>query len=142
MSFDLEIVNSDIKIKADGTLSTLTDTPKLRQDIIKIILTPLGSNKFHPWYGCSVTESVAGRNMPENMIVQEIQTTVSQSLDRLKTLQVAQSAGQSVSLAEIISAIGSIQSARNPIDPRQINVLISVFTKRLTKVEEIFTVIS
>jgi len=142
MSFDLEIVDSDIKIKADGTISTITDTPKLRQDIIKIILTPLSSNKFHPWYGCSVTEAISGRNMPSNMMVEEIRTTVSQSLDRLKTLQIAQASGQSVSLAEMISAIGEIQSGRNPIDPRQINVLISVLTKRLTKIEEIFTVIS
>ena len=142
MSFDIEIVDNDIKIKADGTISTLSDTPKLRQDVIKIILTPLSSNKFHPWYGCSVTESIAGRNMPANMVTEEIKTTISQSLDRLKTLQIAQAAGQSVSLAEMISAIGDIQSGRNPIDPRQINVIISVLTKRLTKIEEIFTLIS
>lgn len=142
MSFDIEIVNSDIKIKADGTVSTVSDTPKLRQDVLKIILTPLGSNKFHPWYGCAVVESIAGRNMPENMVVEEIRTTIGQSLERLKTLQIAQSSGQNVSLAEMISIIGNIESGRNPIDPRQINVLISILTKRLTKIEEIFTVIS
>lgn len=142
MSFDFEIVNSDIKIKADGTVSTITDTPKLRQDVLKIILTPIGSNKFHPWYGCSVTEAVAGRNLPENMMLGEIRATISDSLNKLKTLQIAQSSGQSVSLAEIISVIGNIEAGRNPIDPRQVNVLVSVLTKRLTKIEEIFTVIS
>jgi len=142
MSFDIEIVNSDIKIKADGTVSTVTDTPKLRQDVLKIILTPVGSNKFHPWYGCSVTESIVGRNLPENMMLQEIRTTINESLDKLKTLQIAQSSGQSVSLAEIISVIGNIEAGRNPIDPRQVNVLISILTKRLTKIEEIFTIVS
>ena len=142
MSFDLEIINSDLKIKSNGVVKTVTDTPKLRQDVIKIITTSLGSNKFHPWYGCAVGESTIGKNLPENMLDMEIKSSIEQSLSKLKTLQTAQAASQSVSLAEMISEVGDIISGRSPIDPRQINIQVTILTKRLSKVEEIFTLTS
>jgi phage baseplate assembly protein W len=142
MSFDLEIINSDLKIKNDGSVKTISDTPKLRQDIIKIITTSLGSNKFHPWYGCAIGEATIGKNLPENVLDMEIKSSVEQSLDRLKTLQVAQTATQGVSLAEMIAEIGDIETGRNPIDPRQVNIVVSIMTKRLSKIEEIFTLTS
>ena len=51
MSFDLSIEKGDIKIGSDGSLSTVSGNNKLRQDIIKILLTDIGDNKFHPKYG-------------------------------------------------------------------------------------------
>lgn len=142
MSFDLALIDGDISIKSDGSIRTVTDTPKLRQDILKIILTPLGSNRFHPWYGCSISENLIGRDFPDNLIEVEAQTTIQQSLERLRQLQLAQSTTQQVSLGELITSIGPISINRNPIDLRQINIRVAVTTKRLTKVEEIFQIIS
>jgi len=142
MSFDLALVDGDISIKSDGSVRTVTDTPKLRQDVLKMILTPLGSNKFHPWYGCSISENLIGRNYPDNLIEVEAQTSIQQSLERLRQLQLAQSTTQQVTLGELITSIGPISINRNPIDLRQINVRVAVTTKRLTKVEEIFQIIS
>ena len=142
MSFDLEIINGDLKIRSDGKIKTITDSAKLRQDIIKIIITSLGSNIFHPWYGCAIGESTIGKNLPENIFEMEIQTSIEQSLSKLKTLQMAQSTGQKVSLAELIAEVGNIQAGRNPIDPRQINIAVTILTKRLTNIEEVFTLIS
>jgi len=142
MSFDLEIINNDLKIMSDGSIKTISDTPKLRQDVLKIILTSLGSNKFHPWYGCAVGESSIGKQLPENILEMEIKTSIEQSLEKLKALQSAQASSQRVSLAEMIAEIGEVQVGRNPIDPRQINIIVSILTKRLTKFEEIFTVIT
>jgi hypothetical protein len=45
-------------------------------------------------------------------------------------------------MAERIAAIGEVFAERNPADLRQINVIVSVLTKRMTKVEEMFTLIS
>ena len=142
MSFDLKIEDSDLKIKGDGTITTVTDTPKLRQDILKIILTSLGSNKFHPWYGCAVGENTIGKNLPQNLLEEEIKSSIEQSLMNLRTLQKAQISSQQVSLAEQIAEIGKIDVGRNPVDPRQINIIVSILTKRLTKIEEVFTVIA
>jgi len=141
MSFDLALINGDLKIQPDGSIKTVTDTPKLRQDIIKIILTPLGSNKNHLWYGCSISEDI-GRNFPDNLQLARIQNYISQSLDRLKALQKSQSTNQRVTLAELINSVGEIHTERDETDPRQMNVVVTVFSKRLAKIEELFTIIS
>ena len=54
MSFDLTLNKGDIKITNTGTVSTVTSNAKLKQDIIKILLTEVGDNKFHPEYGSHV----------------------------------------------------------------------------------------
>lgn len=142
MSFDLELIDNDLKIKADGSIRTVTDTPKLRQDIIKILMTQLGSVRAHPWYGCSVSEEVVGKTLPNNILSNQIQASVSQSLERLKSLQTRQSATQEVSLAEIIEAIADTHAERDLNDQRKLNIFVTVLSKRLTKVEEVFVLLS
>lgn len=142
MSFDLQIINDDLSILPSGAIRTVTDTPKLRQDILKIIITALGSNRFHPWYGSSVGSDVIGRNLPDNIVDSEIVGAISQSLNRLKALQSAQVSSQSTTLSELITEIGGVRAERNPIDPRQVNVIVTVLTKQLTKIEEVFTIIA
>jgi len=141
MSFDLEITNSDLRINPDGSIRTITDTPKLRQDVIKIVLTPLGSNRHHQWYGCTITDDVVGRDLPEDMLMADITESIESSLFRLKQLQGSQTSMQDVSLSEMIAEIGPVIAQRNRADPRQINIIISVFSRRLVNIEEVFTVI-
>jgi phage baseplate assembly protein W len=142
MSFDLEIVNSDLKIQSDGTIKTVSDTPKLKQDVIKMLITTLGSNKFHPWYGCAIGASMIGANLPDNMMQLDIQTSIQQSLDKLQSLQQAQMGSQRVTLAECIAQVSNISAGRNPIDPRSVLIQITVLSKRLSKIEETFTLTS
>ena len=140
MSFDLQLVNSDLSLKPDGTLRTVTGSAKLRQDIIKIILTPLASVSFHLWYGSDINESVIGEVLSFARLNEDITSALTQSLTRLQRLQRAQSTGQRVQLSEIIGTIQEIQVQRNPIDPRQVNVIVSVLSRELTAVEEVFTI--
>jgi hypothetical protein len=142
MSFDLQIIDDDLSVKPDGNIRTVSDTPKLRQDILKAIVTELGSNKFHPWYGCNINESVIGHNLPMGQLEAEIVSSITETLNRLKTLQQSQAISQRVSLAEMISEIGPIFASRNPIDIRQVNIIVTVYTRQLTKIEEVFTIIS
>jgi len=142
MSFDLQLINDDISIQPDGKIRTVSATPKLRQDILKIIVTELGSNRFHPWYGCAINENVIGQSLPEGFLESEIVDSITESLNRLQTLQQQQALFQQVALSEIIASVGPIAAKRNPIDPRQINIVVTVFTRQLTKVEEVFTIIA
>ena len=57
MSFDLKIINGDLVIK-NGQLTTVVDSEKLIQDILKICLTEAGSNPMQPWYGSSISPGV------------------------------------------------------------------------------------
>lgn len=142
MSFDLQIINGDLSILNDGTFSEVQDTAKLVQDISKIIVTPLGSNLFNPWYGCDVSEKIVGQSLPELLLVQQIQTSVSNSINILKQLQSAQSSTQLVSLAEQINTIKSITAQYNPSDFREISVAVSIYSKLMQQVQENFTLTS
>lgn len=142
MSFDLDITNGDLTILADGSFKTVQNNPKLVQDIVKIIITPLGSNRFEPWYGCDVGDKTIGRSLSPQLMLQEIQTSIQQSLDNLKQLQLSQASSQLVSLAEQINSIKSIKAEYDPSDSRQINVTVTVITKRLEQIEEVFTISS
>ncbi|MFA5023429.1 MAG: hypothetical protein WC523_00530 [Patescibacteria group bacterium] len=141
MSFDISLINNDLSVQPNGAVKIVTDTPKLRQDIIKIIITPMGSVKNHPWYGCSISDDI-GRNFSDLLQLSRIQNNISKSLDRLKALQISQSSVQRVSLSELIESVGGIDVERDLSDGRQLNILITVFSKRLTKLEELFTIIS
>lgn len=140
MSFDFQLINSDLNIKSDGTIRTVTGINKLKQDIIKIILTPIGSMRLHPWYGSAISDDIIGQNIPEEMLLEEIQASIEQSLDRLKKLQIAQASGQTVSNDELIGLIEGILAQRALYDQRQITVIVSVFSKNLSQVEETFSV--
>ncbi len=141
MSFDLALINNDLSTTTDRKIRTVTDTPKLRQDILKIIITPLGSVKLHLWYGCSISDDIIGKNLSDIFQLSKIRASVSTCIDRLKALQISQSTSQKVSLAELIASVGGIDAERDLDDPRQINVLVTVFSKRLTKIDELFTII-
>ena len=141
MSFDLAIINSDLNLLPNGDIKTVSDTEKLRQDVLKIILTPLGSNIFHSWYGCPITDNVIGKNLPDNITSLEIQSTITDSLERLKALQIQQSTSQNVSLAELINIVGEVVVARSNEDLRQLRIDIAIHTRRLTVIQETFTLI-
>ena len=140
MSFDLALINSDLKIKADGSIRIAKDTNKLRQDVIKIILTPLGSVKFHQWYGSNINEGNIGQVPSDNMLFENISTSISDSLEKLQTLQRAQATGQRVTLSELISIIEDIGVQRSINDLRQVQVVVSILTRGLTKIDEVFAI--
>jgi len=140
MSFDFQLIDSDLKIKSDGSIRTVSGVDKLKQDIIKIILTPIGSAKLHLWYGSAINDGTIGQSISDNMLFEEISSSIEQSLDRLKKLQIAQASGQPVSTSELIGIIEGVLVQRSIYDMRQVNVIVSVFSKDLSKVEESFSV--
>ena len=142
MSFDIALINGDMKIQSDGSIKTYSDTSKLRQDIIKILLTGLSTNKVYPWYGCNMANDFIAKNIPDNVVFSEINDSVIESINNLVKLQQHQSGFQELSLAEGIYKILNVSASRDISDPRQVNISVSILTKRLTKIEEVFTVIS
>lgn len=139
MSFDLALIDSDLQILATGDVKTVSDSPKLRQDILKIILTPIGGDRFHNWYGSNISDNIIGQNLSDDLVFGEISSEISNSLERLKSLQMAQSTYQKVTLAELISGVQEIVVQRGGSDPRIINVIVKVLAKNLSQIEEVFT---
>lgn len=139
MSFDLKIEANDLKINPDGTIQTVRDNDKLVQDIVKALLTTLGSNRFHNWYGSLLSSAMIGQVLDATLAEIEAERTISNTFSNLISLQKAQAQTQYVSAGETIAAIRDISIIRNETDPRQYQITVSVLTKKLTIVEETFT---
>jgi hypothetical protein len=139
MSFDLKITNNDLRLNPDGTLQTVYDNEKLIQDILKIVLTSAGSNKIFRWYGSALGTRIIGNIFDSSQLETEVARSVQTALSNLVALQKTQSRTQYVSAGEAIAAIRGVTVLRNEEDPRLYEVGISVLTRKLTVVEDTFT---
>lgn len=140
MSFDLKIEGGDIKIEPDGNLSFVFDNSKLRQDIIKILLTKLGENKFHPSYGSEIGSIDIGYITDRATLELDLKGSVEEAIRKIMSLQKGQTLKQFVTPAERIVSLLNVDVKRDTIDPRLYNIFITVQTGALTSVGESITV--
>ena len=140
MSFDLALEKGDIKINADGSMKTVTGNPKLRQDILKILLTSLGDNKFHPKYGSHIGALQIGHYADNKLISLDLEASARTAVRNLMSLQRSQSRRQTLNPGEIIIDILDISVARDEVDPRLYNIFLSVLTQDLTEVRNAVTI--
>lgn len=140
MSFDLKIQSGDISIESDGTVSIVSGNEKIRQDIVKIILTKIGENRFHQRYGSNVGFLQVGQAADKELIELDLKQSVENSIKFLISLQREQSKKQLLSSSEVILEIKNINIERNQADPRLYNIFISILTQRLETVNEAVTI--
>lgn len=136
MSFDLKIVGGDISLDASGNTEIVFDNEKIKQDIVKILLTKLGENKFHPNYGSLVGALEIGHVADANFLELDLQSSAEEAINKLILLQRKQSKKQFLSPGEVIIDIVEISVARDVNDPRAWNIFISVLTQKLTTLTE------
>jgi len=139
MSFDLKIVGNDVGINPDGSLQTVRDNEKLKQDILKAVLTARGTNKFHQWYGSTISQNLIGHTLDISQIDAETKSSIQETLSTLMALQSAQARVQYVSPGETLAGVNDIVVVRDPSDPRQWSITIIALTRQLLPVEETFT---
>jgi phage baseplate assembly protein W len=136
MSFDIKITSGDITIGRSGDLETVYDNDKLRQDIIKILLTKLGENKFHPSYGSKVGALEIGFVADQELVELDLQSSVEDAIRYLMRAQQIQQRRQYLTPGEVIVGIKNVLVERDLLDPRMYNIYISVYTKKLTVITE------
>lgn len=134
MSFDLKLVNGDLTLSASKDLDIVKDNEKLYQDMLKIIISPLGSNKIHTWYGSSVNTSLIGNPLSESIFTDAAEQQVISALENLQMLQKTQAKTQNVSNYERIVSIKYVSVEQSDTDPRLIEVKASVITGGLKNV--------
>ena len=139
MSFDLKIVGNDLVINLDGSVQTVRDNTKLAQECIKALVTPLGSNRFYSWYGNSLASTVIGQMMSNTLMEVEAERSISNTLNNVSLLQREQSKTQYVSAGETIAGIQNISVLQDDQDPRQYQIIVSILTRKLTIIEETFS---
>ena len=140
MSFDLRIRNGDIGIDEDGSIKLITNNNKLRQDIIKILLTDLGENKFHKFYGSRVGALEIGAVADQDIINMDLEGSVKRALANLIAMQKVQGRKQFLTPGEKILEVTSVAVERDGVDPRLYNVFISVLTQKLSTISEVITI--
>ena len=140
MSFDLRIRNGDIGIDGDGTIKLVNNNSKLRQDIVKILLTDVGSNEFHRFYGSRVGALEIGGVADRTIIDADLEASVKKALSNLISMQKVQSRKQYVTPGEKILEVTSVSVERDQADPRLYNVFISVLTQKLSTISEVITI--
>lgn len=140
MSFDLTLENGDIRIGGDGAFEKVFNETKLRQDLVKIIVTPLGTMPLFPWYGSPLAERTIGTAAGLDPKIRDAEMTnaLSFAINNLQSLQLEQEKEQFISPAEAISQIKDVIVQQSPYDPRQFNVTVSVITRRANVVDETF----
>lgn len=134
MSFDLNVQNGDLVIK-NGDLDTVKGVKKLEQDLAKIALTGVGANPFATWYGSTISKSLIGSVLPPDIIFSNAQSQLQTAIKNLQNLQARQvKDGQMVTPDEQIAFIKQISLERNKIDPRIVEIVISVYTRAFSTV--------
>lgn len=140
MSFDLKIKNGDISLNGDGSITTVVGNNKLRQDILKILLTDLGSNKYHKRYGSYIGRLNIGDVVDNQIISLDLERSARNAVKNLMALQRTQSSRQNLSPGEIIVDINRVTVERDELDPRLYNVSVSVLTREITDLTASLTV--
>lgn len=136
MSFDLKLKNGDLIISDSGDLSIVSGNNKLRQDIVKILLTRPGDNKFYKKYGSDVGMLKIGSIADQSILELDIKRSVEDAIRYLISLQKSQSIRQVLSPSEVIVDIISISTERDTSDPRLYSIFLSVLTQKMDIIEE------
>jgi phage baseplate assembly protein W len=140
MSFGLKLKNGDLKLTQEGTLETVTKNSKLRQDIVKMLLTKKGSIKYHKEYGSELGIISSDNHINNDLMESKIEQTVYEGISKLISLQKVQIQRQILSPSEMILNIKKVHVERDVGDPRLYNVFVSVITQQLSEISESITV--
>lgn len=140
MSFDLQIKHGDLVIDQAGGLSTVSGNNKIRQDIVKILLTRIGDNRFHSRYGSDVGSLKIGNVADKQLIELDLKRSAEEAIRYLISLQKSQAARQMLSLSEVIVDIISLDIERDTADPRLYSIFVSVLTQKMDIIEESVTI--
>ena len=134
MSFDLALDKGDLVIGADGDVGKVRNTSKLSQDVLKVLHTPIGSNPYQPNSGSDITILNIGTNISQEFAETRVEASILATLTQLQAIQFKQKQVQVVTPEETIADLSSVVAERDPNDPRQFNIGISVLTEALSDV--------
>lgn len=108
-------VENDYRFDAQGEVLTVQDENLLYQMALKAVLTELGSNAYHLWYGTTISTQIGQKNLPGigDLITEEIK----RSLGQMQTLQLEQSKYQEVTFKERLYQVMSVQTFASEDNP-------------------------
>lgn len=123
-----------------GEVKRVTGHNLLYQSAMKIILTRLGSNPYHLWYGSSVWNGMRGKSLPGVEV--RIRESVMAALSKLQDLQSQQSKYQRVSPEERLYSVTGVEVSGVEGDPTSflLDVEVMSFSYLPVNISIVFTV--
>lgn len=133
---DLGIMK-DIDFDSQGALREVQGTDKLRQILLKAVLTTLGANQFAPGYGSSLGASIGQKfdAFTEFSIYQAIVSTVQYLISQ-------QATNGALPLNEVITGLNSLQINQDATDPRRMVIYVEIATGDFQKVGFNFSLVT
>ena len=118
-------VENDAQFDLTGNTIMITDADLLYQASLKILLTQIQSNPYHPGYGTSLMSRIGTKMV--GAVSLQLQADVQQALQMFQKLQSDQArGGQQVSAKERLYRVLSINVKPHPIDTAAFQIDVSV----------------
>lgn len=114
---------SDIEIDATGRIATVTGTDKIRQQILKALMTIQGSNLYDVGYG-SIADSMVGQKM-DAYSAASLQFSILNCLNNLSQTQ----KDNNLPSNETIASISDISAVADVDNPLKVNIVVTIMTQ-------------
>lgn len=119
----------DLNFNAKGLIDTVDKGNKLNQEIEKILVTRLGSNKFHLEYGSLLMKA---SSLGVDSVFREtvLKQSITSALRQLRSYQQSEvSRGKFFTPEELLSQIRKVEVRTDRNDPRRIDIVVEVLTE-------------
>lgn len=129
-------IRRDLVFDRTGSIKNLSGTAKVSQQVLKILVTSLESNRLHSSYGASLNDYV-GQNLDlllEFTIQQNVQAAINFLIDQQRQLTIDLPAN------ETIVRLADLQLVRDTADPRKLFITVKVTTADLQQVDSSLTI--
>ncbi len=100
-------VENDLRWNEFGELQKIRDTDLLYQNVAKILLTELGSNPYHDWYGSNANRLIGQKNNASVGV--SLRLSVQQALDKFQRVQQDLKRVQDISPEERLIRVQSVE---------------------------------
>ena len=130
-------IEHDWRYDSSGKIIKVQGHDLLLQEVMKIIYTVLGSNRFHKWYGTTIINSI-GKKLSSTGIVQNlILSEISDAFRRWQTVkrQQEENVGQLVTDEEYPFRLSVVNLQQSDIDPTIILVNVVVQSRSNKAIE-------
>jgi phage baseplate assembly protein W len=124
-------VRRDVSFDRAGSFNVIAGHAKVSQQVLKILLTTVGSNRLNADYGSLLSQSIGQRLdlALEFQIQQSVQTAINLLIDQQRQTT------QDLPLDETIVRLSALQLTRDANDPRVLQIVVKVTTADLEEVE-------
>ena len=108
-------VENDYRYDSDGQMYTVRNEDLLYQSALKLLLTDLGSNPYHPELGTNIRMKIGRKAV--GAVASAISAEIVRTLDGHKNMQTHQAKYQEVTYRERLYELVSVNTVAHPNDP-------------------------